>query len=1072
MDISADLTELGRTPVAVFCSGPKSILDIPRTLEVLETFGVSVTTFNPTGEFPAFYTSNSGLSVPYAGTDAQAAAAIFANAQLGLQSGHVFANPIPAEWNEVGQRIQQCVEQAVRESVQEGIDKKGKEVTPWLLKRLAQLIPESKKSNRALVVNNAKKAAQVAVELSRIENEVQQAASTYALGGIPQTGEVDEPLLPMLLASDLLASPSMYIGSHRRPPSSNPSLRARLSSQPLSAVNRQGGHLDVRGPQRWTLLRKRNRREQRLSLPQPPTLAACRSRLAVVARNMAETATRILSPLHTRSTPSPVKLVSPHGDDDFSILLRTGLEHAGMRTDGHLRALWQPQNGGFSKHLDSSVFDGNIGQAHADELLEACRAYNASSETVQGSRPAVLTVFEPTSVAKSATVLPHFAAAAADGNTKQPISFTTPNAVELDWIHAAALDYGLLDPTKIQPTRLASSVPSSVLPQTALHKAHDLVQAGIFGTILLKVGRHGVVTIDISRAQHHPVPAGKGRPAGSEEDAPFDKSGRRRNGGSPAQTEQKHMIASIRSVWRNGQCEKYSTIPFAKMISIREDTGARRQERHGVTTGHWVRCSSVHFLDQTIEPSSRTAGVQRRHCLALIRQATVEDFDAPWALIARLLDGCVDELSDGQEGSLLVFAREEPVAPRPDHACRPGLVSVGRRCKGLLHPASVADLEEEDLVCWDRSEGTDRLHDLAADGLPGAGPNVYVRSPRKRLVSDADRPSSALDGTGVAVQRHKHGAKPVRKVGELGKVDCDALDVAYGDRSMLIVGADEQQVSAKGAHDFEARAGAAKGKQLVLLLCPALEIAEWLKAVDTEAESVAKGSNVGSGGKLLTIGGGRAGAKRRCTSWASHREGRGAGIVRRVTRRRRARVAAVDVHGRVGRGEVERGQGRCCGAGLSRLLDATEFVGGSECIEVILEKLDAVEAGVCDGAELGQERVTCHVGADRVGEDGGPPLAQPAQRDERERWVVKWERAKGRVCDQEMGLVMEGEGKDMYPCTRYEEEEAGGGVSSRQIQKDGTGSGLGSRDDAGSDSQCRAGKQGREGPDPAEAAKR
>lgn len=187
MDISADLTELGRTPVAVFCSGPKSILDIPRTLEVLETFGVSVTTFNPSGEFPAFYTSNSGLHVPYAGSDTQAAAAIFSNAQLGLQSGQVFANPIPSEWNEVGARIQACVEQAVRESIELGINKKGKEVTPWLLKRLAELISESKESNRALVVNNAKKAAQVAVELNRIERDVKQAENTHALGGVRST---------------------------------------------------------------------------------------------------------------------------------------------------------------------------------------------------------------------------------------------------------------------------------------------------------------------------------------------------------------------------------------------------------------------------------------------------------------------------------------------------------------------------------------------------------------------------------------------------------------------------------------------------------------------------------------------------------------------------------------------------------------------------------------------------------------------------------------------------------------------------------------------------------------------
>lgn len=193
MDISADLTELGRTPVSVFCSGPKSILDIPRTLEVLETHGVSVTTFNPSGEFPAFYTSDSGLFVPYAGSNAEAASAIFASMQMGLQSGQVFGNPIPSDWESIGQQIQRLVEVAVREAVEQGIDKRGKEVTPWLLKRLAQLIPESKDSNRALVVNNAKRAAQVAIELHKIELDAQKARNTHSLGGIQGSTTVSHP---------------------------------------------------------------------------------------------------------------------------------------------------------------------------------------------------------------------------------------------------------------------------------------------------------------------------------------------------------------------------------------------------------------------------------------------------------------------------------------------------------------------------------------------------------------------------------------------------------------------------------------------------------------------------------------------------------------------------------------------------------------------------------------------------------------------------------------------------------------------------------------------------------------
>lgn len=168
MDISADLVELGRTPVGVFCSGAKSILDIPRTLEYLETQGVPVLTFNPSGEFPAFYTARSGLRVPHVASPAEAAAVIAHNAALGLENGTLFGVPIPAEHEPHGAAIQAAVDTAVRESVALGIDRRGKEVTPWLLRRVAQLASQSVQSNIALVLNNARVAAQSAVELSRL----------------------------------------------------------------------------------------------------------------------------------------------------------------------------------------------------------------------------------------------------------------------------------------------------------------------------------------------------------------------------------------------------------------------------------------------------------------------------------------------------------------------------------------------------------------------------------------------------------------------------------------------------------------------------------------------------------------------------------------------------------------------------------------------------------------------------------------------------------------------------------------------------------------------------------------
>lgn len=169
MDVSADLTELSRTPVAVFCSGAKSILDIPRTLEYLETFGVSTHTFNPSGQFPAFYSAQSGCEVPLASTYRYAAQLIHSNMLFNMQNGMIFGVPIPAEFEAAGEKIQVIVEQAVQEAKEAGVDRRGKEVTPWLLKRVGELSQgQSITSNKALVINNVITAAKVACELEEI----------------------------------------------------------------------------------------------------------------------------------------------------------------------------------------------------------------------------------------------------------------------------------------------------------------------------------------------------------------------------------------------------------------------------------------------------------------------------------------------------------------------------------------------------------------------------------------------------------------------------------------------------------------------------------------------------------------------------------------------------------------------------------------------------------------------------------------------------------------------------------------------------------------------------------------
>lgn len=170
-DISSDLTTLSEFPINIFCSGVKSILSLPLTLEYLETQNVPVYSFAPKGRFPAFYTSQSDLYVTPVEDDASAADIIWTTKNvIAQQPGSLFAVPIPRQYEEEGLAIQKQVEQAVKESVEKGVDQRGKQVTPWLLQRVSELSKgNSLKSNEALVVNNAATAARIAVKYRQLE---------------------------------------------------------------------------------------------------------------------------------------------------------------------------------------------------------------------------------------------------------------------------------------------------------------------------------------------------------------------------------------------------------------------------------------------------------------------------------------------------------------------------------------------------------------------------------------------------------------------------------------------------------------------------------------------------------------------------------------------------------------------------------------------------------------------------------------------------------------------------------------------------------------------------------------
>ena len=164
MDISADLEELARTPVAVVCAGAKSILDLGLTLEYLETKGVPVLGYR-TETLPAFYTDESDFKVDYRmDSPEEIAAAVTAQRDMGYPGGMLITNPIPHQYAMPKDVIDAAINQALAEAKEQGV--KGKATTPFLLARVCELTGgESLKSNMKLVLNNVALGAQIAAAM-------------------------------------------------------------------------------------------------------------------------------------------------------------------------------------------------------------------------------------------------------------------------------------------------------------------------------------------------------------------------------------------------------------------------------------------------------------------------------------------------------------------------------------------------------------------------------------------------------------------------------------------------------------------------------------------------------------------------------------------------------------------------------------------------------------------------------------------------------------------------------------------------------------------------------------------
>jgi pseudouridine-5'-phosphate glycosidase len=170
LDISADLTELARTPIAVVCAGAKAILDLPRTLEMLETLGVPVVGYG-TNELPAFYARESGLMLQSRVDSAEEAARLMATQwRLGLSAGIVFGNPVPESCALPRRELEELIAKALVAAAAEKIQ--GKRVTPYLLEALSKGSGgRTLAANVALLLNNARVAAGIAVAYAAIEAE-------------------------------------------------------------------------------------------------------------------------------------------------------------------------------------------------------------------------------------------------------------------------------------------------------------------------------------------------------------------------------------------------------------------------------------------------------------------------------------------------------------------------------------------------------------------------------------------------------------------------------------------------------------------------------------------------------------------------------------------------------------------------------------------------------------------------------------------------------------------------------------------------------------------------------------
>ncbi|KAK0657658.1 Indigoidine synthase A like protein-domain-containing protein [Cercophora newfieldiana] len=427
LDISADLTELGRTRVAVISAGCKGFLDIPRTLEYLETQGVTVSTFadGRTGDvdYPAFWARESGTKSPFVVKDEkEAAAMILAQEQLGIESSLHFANPIPEQYGIPKAEMDAVIETAVREAGEKGIS--GARNTPYILTRIRELTRErSTTANVHLVRSSVERATNVAVELAKLMGS--PAARSETAAPVKQAPEEPKPKDETAHPVDVLVAGSIALD---------------LSCDYAGGVT-AGGTKTV-----------------------SPSLHT--SNPSLISQSVGGVGHNVALAAHRVSEEGKVRLCSMVGDDiagstilssiassglDTSYIRKLGHEYPATRTAQYV-AINDAQKNLVLAMADMAIFSQHSFPTYWDSAVAAARPKwlvvdaNWSSPDLlswisSGRRHGSYIAFEPVSAAKSERL---FAPPARDSPPKlglyphSSLDLATPNQFELAAMYAAA----------------------------------------------------------------------------------------------------------------------------------------------------------------------------------------------------------------------------------------------------------------------------------------------------------------------------------------------------------------------------------------------------------------------------------------------------------------------------------------------------------------------------------------------------------------------------------------------------------------------------------------------------------